>query len=152
MTNVTFYLLEQTDSEQSAHWLVACELAAKCYRNRQKCVVMCADKSSAESFDEMLWQQPLDSFVAHNLNGEGPKGGAPVEISWLAVTSSQRPVLINLADTLPADANRFRQIFDFVPAEESAKQRARERYKQYRAAGLNMHTLPASSINEKSDG
>ncbi|GAA0858669.1 DNA polymerase III subunit chi [Aliiglaciecola litoralis] len=152
MTDVTFYLLDKADEAQPAHWLLACQLAARCYRKRQKCIVMCSDKASAEAFDELLWQQPLDSFVPHNLTGEGPKGGAPVEISWQSAETAQRPTVINLADALPERLQSYRQIFDFVPAEESAKQRARDRYKHYRAAGMTMHTLPASSIDEKTDG
>lgn len=152
MTDVTFYMLEQPDETHPAHWLIACQLAARCYRNKQRCIVMCTDKASAEAFDELLWQQPLDSFVPHNLTGEGPKGGAPIEISWQSAQTAQRPALINLAESLPERSPSYRQIFDFVPAEDTAKQQARDRYKHYRAAGLTMHTLPASSITEKNDG
>ncbi|MDC0603385.1 DNA polymerase III subunit chi [Aliiglaciecola sp.] len=152
MTNVTFYILEQQDNEQPQHWLLACQLAKECFRKKQRCIVRCADQQSAEAFDELLWQRPLDAFVPHNMTGEGPKGGAAVEISWQDANTGPRPVLINLLDEMPNDASRFRQIFDFVPSEESAKQQARERYKHYRAAGLNMQTLPASSIKENIDG
>ncbi|MFA3791858.1 DNA polymerase III subunit chi [Aliiglaciecola sp. SL4] len=152
MTDVTFYMLEKADEEHPAHWLTACELAAKSYRNKRRCLIICDDKKAAEAFDELLWQQPLDAFVPHNLSGEGPNGGAPVEISWQVNNSANRPVVINLGSKVPSDTQRCKQIFDFVPTEETAKQQARERYKQYRAAGLTMHNLPASSINENQHG
>ena len=84
MSNVTFYLLDETDDthQQPAHFALACLLATRSYRNKQKCLVYCQDQSQAEQFDELLWQLPNDAFVPHNLAGEGPVGGAPVEICW----------------------------------------------------------------------
>lgn len=152
MTQVTFYLLEQTDQEHPAHWLVACQLAASHFRSRRRVLVLCQDKSSAEAFDNLLWQQPLDGFVPHNLTGEGPANGAPVEICWQLPQLLNRPILINLADEMPQQCQRFQQIIDFVPSEDKAKQQARERYKQYRTAGFNLATEAASSINEKHHG
>jgi DNA polymerase-3 subunit chi len=150
MSNVTFYLLDETAEthQQPAHFALACLLATRCYRQKQKCIVYCQDQQQAEQFDELLWQLPNDAFVPHNLAGEGPVGGAPVEICWQAPSQFNRPVLINLTDTIPAFHQRFRHIIDFVPALEVLKIQARERYKLYRAAGNHLDTLPASSINE----
>ena len=140
---------EVDDSSQLAgHLVLACDLATRCFRNKQRCLVYCQDQALAEQFDEMLWQLPTDSFVPHNLAGEGPAGGAPVEISWQMPAQFNRPVLINLTANMPEFHQRFGQIYDFVPAEEQLKQQARERYKHYRAAGHQLETLPATSINE----
>ena len=54
----------------------------------------------AEQIDEMLWAFDSDSFVPHNLVGEGPKQGAAVEISYQA-PQGRRPCLINLTSTVP---------------------------------------------------
>lgn len=143
MANVTFLLLEQDGEQQRL--LHACKLAAQHYRNRQRVLVRCNDKPGAEAFDELLWQQPSDAFVPHNLTGEGPANGAPVEIAWQTASVANRPILINLTDTMPEDAGRFRQIFDFVPNEADLKQQARERYKHYRAAGHQLATQAANS-------
>lgn len=74
MSNVTFYLLDETDDthQQPAHFALACLLATRSYRHKQKCLVYCQDQSQAEQFDELLWQLPNDAFVPHNLAGEGP--------------------------------------------------------------------------------
>lgn len=150
MSQVTFFLLDQDNSEQQLE--IACALAAQSYRARKKCLVLCEEQTIAEQFDELLWALPADGFVPHNLTGEGPQNGTPVEISWQAPTQFSRQVLINLTNTMPESASRFRQIYDFVPAEEHAKQQARERYKHYRAAGHQLDTRPASSVNESNDG
>jgi DNA polymerase-3 subunit chi len=150
MPNVTFYLLDETDErhQQPAHFALACLLATRSYRQKQKCLVYCQDQKQAEQFDELLWQLPNDAFVPHNLTGEGPLGGAPVEICWQTPNQFNRSVLINLAENIPDFHQRFRQVIDFVPAKEQLKPLARERYKQYRAAGCQLDTLVASSINE----
>ena len=150
MAKVSFYLLdEQTEnSAEHAQLALACLVAARCFRQKQKCVVFCQNKQQAEQFDELLWQLPSDSFVPHNLAGEGPVGGAPVEIHWQTLTQFSRAILINLAELLPEFHARFKQIYDFVPADESLKLMARERYKHYRAAGHQLETLAANSIEE----
>ena len=150
MSHVRFYLLDETQqvNQQPAHFALACLLATRSYRQKQKCLVFCENQQQAEQFDELLWQLPNDAFVPHNLTGEGPVGGAPVEICWQTPSQFNRPVLINLAETIPEFHQRFRQVIDFVPADEQQKLQARERYKHYRAAGNQLDTLPASSINE----
>tara|TARA_R110000868_G_scaffold59624_4_gene182963 strand:+ start:389 stop:844 length:456 start_codon:yes stop_codon:yes gene_type:complete len=150
MAKVSFYLLdEQTAiSPQTALLNLACLVAARCFRQKQKCLVFCQDKQQAEQFDELLWQLPSNSFVPHNLAGEGPVGGAPVEIHWQSPQQFSRAILINLAEQLPEFHGRFKQIYDFVPSEETQKLLARERYKHYRAAGHQLETLAANSIEE----
>ena len=150
MPNVTFYLLDETDErhQQPAHFALACLLATRSYRQKQKCLVYCQDQKQAEQFDELLWQLPNDAFVPHTLAGEGTVGGAPVEICWQNPNQFNRSIRINLADNIPDFHQRFRQLIDFFPAKEQLKPLATERYNQYIAAACQLDTLAASSINE----
>ncbi|MDF2178622.1 DNA polymerase III subunit chi [Aliiglaciecola sp. CAU 1673] len=149
MAEVIFYLLDEEQNDaQPAPLALACRLAAQAYRSKQACLVLCEDKQQAEAVDELLWQLPVDAFVPHNLTGEGPPKGTPVEIAWQGSSRSNKPVLINLASQLPEGHQRFKRIFDFVPADDQQKQQARERYKQYRGAGHQLDTRPANSIEE----
>ncbi|NVP00869.1 DNA polymerase III subunit chi, partial [Photobacterium damselae subsp. damselae] len=71
-------------------------------------------------------------------------GGAPVEIGWGQLRhSGRRNVLINLAKNAPNFAVTFVQVVDFVPCDEKLKQLARERYKIYRLAGIQLTTANA---------
>jgi DNA polymerase III subunit chi len=150
---VSFYLLSDASSANDdaknelstapAHFALACRLCADLYRAKQRVFVYTADQQHAEAFDELLWQFDAERFVPHNLAGEGPKYGAPVEIGWQA-PKQNRQVLINLASDIPAFANRFSQIIEFVPTAEALKVQARERYKQYRQLGINPQTITAS--------
>ena len=76
-----------------------------------------------------------------NLAGEGPRGGAPVEIAWPEKrNSSPRDLLISLRVGFADFATAFTEVIDFVPYEDSLKQSARDRYKAYRVAGFNLNT------------
>ena len=145
---VNFYLLDETAPQNElstapAHFALACQLCADLYRAKQRVFVYTADQQQAEAFDELLWQFDAERFVPHNLSGEGPRYGAPVEISWQAPRQN-RPVLVNLADTVPAFANRFNQIIEFVPADAQLKAQARERFKHYRQLGVTPQTVNAN--------
>ncbi|MDC8832509.1 DNA polymerase III subunit chi [Alteromonas gilva] len=121
----------------------ACELTAELYAQKKKSVVLCVDQAQAEAIDELLWQLPAARFVPHNLTGEGPPGGAPVEIVWQQSALSRKQCLINLSGQMIDNPNQYQQVIDFVPVEEAAKQQARQRYKQFQQAGCQMQFLPA---------
>ena len=139
MTAVTFYLMNEGGEATVAS--LSCNLAAHFFRQKQRVLVYCQSQEQAEDVDELLWQLPVDGFVPHNLTGEGPEAGAPVEITWQPPKNRSRAVCINLHPECPSFTGQFRTLIDFVPAEEQLKQQARERYKQYRAAGHQLETI-----------
>lgn len=152
MPQVVFYLLPETPQAPSAPALLssACRLAERCYLDKEKVYILATDQHQAEAVDELLFSFDPDSFVPHNLTGEGPAGGAPVEIGCEA-PKGQRSVLINLCPQAPTFAVKSRLIIDFVPADDAGKQLARERYKQYRTAGLAIDTYDLAAPNSTSD-
>ncbi|MEZ9522593.1 DNA polymerase III subunit chi [Enterovibrio norvegicus] len=150
MAVATFYLVDESDTHPQQSMLEkVCQLSALYSQQGMKVYISANDKPQAENIDEQLWQLSPDHFVPHNLVGEGPRGGAQVEIGWSGVRpSGHRNVLINLAEEAAIFAPSFAQVVDFVPCEEALKQQARERYKIYRMAGRQMRTL---AMNEMSD-
>lgn len=83
MRNATFYLLDndtQHDGLSAVEQLV-CEIAAERWRAGKRVLIACENEKQALRLDEALWARPAESFVPHNLAGEGPRGGAPVEIA-----------------------------------------------------------------------
>lgn len=139
-TLVMFYILPEQQTETNAHWFQACLHAANCFRNNQRAFIFTDDQNTAHEIDELLWKFEPDSFVPHNLIGEGPQNGSPIEIGFQA-PKNRRPVLINLASEMPFFAGNYSHIIDFVPAHETLKQQARERFKQYRQAGYQLQTV-----------
>ncbi|WP_017446334.1 DNA polymerase III subunit chi [Gayadomonas joobiniege] len=141
---VTFYLLPEEGSPggPSSAQLYACQLASEYYRKRQSLFIYCAGQTQAEQIDELLWQFDPARFVPHQLQGEKSRKRPPVEVGYQASQQGFH-ILINLTDEVPEFAGQFRQIFDFVPADNSGKEKARSRYKNYRAAGYELTTQPA---------
>ena len=152
MPHVTFYLLPDEaspaqvgDGLSRAVAVLACQLTTARFRQNQTLFLLTQTQEQAEQLDEMLWQQDPHSFVPHGLSDEATVIQAPVEIGT-GMPKRSRQVLVNLADSIPAFANRFAQIIDFVPSDESQKQQARDRYKQYRALGFTLETVPAPTL------
>lgn len=151
-TQVMFYILsdEKNNDESpdisksvdandtSSAFYHACVQASHFYRQNQRVFIYTQDQNQAEQVDELLWSFDSDSFVPHNLVGEGPKQGAAVEISYQP-PRGRRPVLINLTDTVPTFADQFQFIVDFVPSNETLKQQARERFKACRQWGFQVN-------------
>lgn len=140
--NAQFFVLKQQDESQAKaddHFSLAADIAAEQYRLGQRVFIFVDNADTAHAIDETIWSFDPDSFVPHNLQGEGPKGGAPVEIGTTPPVGN-RKVLINLAAQLPDFIRRFNQVFDFVPVESVAKQAARERFKKLRQLGANITT------------
>ena len=163
-TQVMFYILcdEKSNNEKannestnvdaidtSTAFYHACLQASHFYRQNQRVFIYTQDQTQAEQIDELLWAFESDSFVPHNLVGEGPKQGAPVEISYQP-PRGRRPVLINLTETMPTFANQFQFVVDFVPSDETLKQLARERFKTCRQWGFQVDNQPVKAINAES--
>lgn len=142
MTQVQFHTLtdDRPAEEQPPGLSLACRLATDCYRAGQTVFIFTDDETLACRVDEALWQQDADSFVPHSLQDEPTAHQAPVEIGHQPPRRGKQ-VLINLSEQAPAFAGRFPQVIDFVPADATHKQLARERYKQYRAAGFTLEMV-----------
>ena len=137
-TQVMFYQLNDEPTETNSVLYHACLQASYFYRQNQRVFIYTQDQTQAEQVDELLWAFDSDSFVPHNLIGEGPKQGAAVEIGT-QMPKGRRPVLINLTTTVPEFANQFQFIVDFVPSDETLKQQARERFKTCRQWGFSVN-------------
>ena len=150
MSQVIFYILpeEQESDTQglSRHFAQACSIAAFYYLQNSKVFIYTDTQQDAFSVDEYLWQFDGNSFVPHNLLGEGPRYGTPVEISWQPPTHP-RQILINLSTSVPDFAINFQQIIDFVPFSEALKMAARTRYSTYKKMGLTLSTQTVEDGN-----
>lgn len=138
-----FYLLASETPESAAQdvLVTACQIAAIHYQQHELIYIHCNDRSQAHLMDDLLWQFNAESFIPHNLKGEGPPIGAPIEIGYDTQGPQKlRPVLINLADQAPTFAVDFGHIFDFVASDKSMKALARQRYQQFRALGIRLVT------------
>lgn len=137
LPRVDFYLLAASQPEQC--WLLACRLLEKAYSRGHRVFVLCANQAEAELIDELLWTFKDDSFIPHNLQGEGPEPPPAVQIGY------QEPIgfndiLLNLTNSIPPFYARFRRVMELVSSEESAREASRERYREYRQKRCALHT------------
>jgi DNA polymerase III subunit chi len=135
MTQTTFYHIGAAENQTTAVVEKACELAGQLYQQGKRVFIATMDVKSAEQVDELMWQRPSDQFIPHNLQGEGPHYGAPIEIGHQP-PQGRRHVLINLCHPLPLFAVNFNQIIDFIPSDTEQKQQARERFHHCRVLNL----------------
>lgn len=154
-TQAQFYLLPKevpsaNNTALDQVYLLACQLAQRAFAKQELVYIHCQDQQQAYTIDELLWQFEPQSFVPHNLKGEGPLGGAPVEIGFDRLgANKKRHLLVNLADQVPQFAVNFEQIIDFVANDDNHKAIARDRYRQYRTLGVTLMTqdLATQPIN-----
>lgn len=143
MAQAIFYVLDGLDEAQQLQFF--CQQITQRWREMRSVRVYCASQQQAEQLDEALWQQPADAFVPHNLVGEGPPQGAPVELCWPEATApARRPaVVFNLMNAI-APVGGARLIIDRVPSADADRQLARERYKAYREQRIELATQQAA--------
>lgn len=141
MTHIDFYTVDTLDAEGLL--LLACRFIEQAYKAGRRVHVQAADEASAHALDETLWAFEPTSFVPHNLAGEGPTPPPPVQIGWGDGPVRHTDLLVNLCTEVPtALFGRFSYVAEFIPAEETAKQHARDRYRFYRDRGYPLRVHP----------
>lgn len=135
---VDFYLL--SSSEASARLLLTCRLLEKAYLRGHRVFVYCNNQQEAEAVDELLWTFKENSFIPHNLQGEGPEPPPPIQIGYGDEPRNFNEILINLADQIPPFYPRFRRVIEIVAHDEAAKELSRQHYREYRSRQCELQT------------
>ena len=135
-----FYLIAKPRFREEPLRLV-CELARKAHDTGQWTLVLARDQAQAEALDELLWSFDEDAYIPHQIAGDEEDDLAPVLIAGPDTDVPLRPLLINLRDG--AVDGSFERVLEVVPADDSARQPLRERWKQYKARGfeVNKHDM-----------
>ncbi len=141
MPTFDFYIIEE--SQGNARLRLTCRLIEKAYKNRHRIYVHADTQNTAHQLDEMLWTYREDSFLPHNLYGDGPEPAPPIQIGFAVTPDKQRDILINLSLTVPAFYPQFARVLEVISNDAEIQAAGREHYKQYRADGhpINIHKL-----------
>jgi DNA polymerase-3 subunit chi len=135
MPRADFYLVGKPRFREEPLRLV-CELARKAHDAGQWTLVLARDREQAEALDDLLWAFDEDAYVPHQLAGDEEDDLTPVLIAAPDTDVPLRPLLINLRDA-PVDG-AFERVLEVVPADPSAREPLRERWKAYKARGLEL--------------
>lgn len=137
MARIDFYILpEQGDNDRRRF---ACMLAAKAWRSGHSVYVHAGSSESAADMDKLLWTFRDISFVPHALADSAEAGQVPIAIGWESGPRAAADVLINLADAIPSCSGEFARIAEIVGGGDNERQQARQRYREYRHEGHELH-------------
>jgi DNA polymerase-3 subunit chi len=141
MSRVDFYILPENGAIDRLRY--ACRLAEKAWRAQQPVYVHAPARAVAEELDDLLWTFRDISFVPHALADEDVID-APIRIGWDIAQAGAAGLIINLAEDIPEGIDGFARIAEIVGGGEAERQRARARYRSYRAAGHELfdHQIP----------
>jgi DNA polymerase-3 subunit chi len=136
MPRADFYLIGKPRFRDEPLLLV-CELARKAHDAGLWTLVLARDDAQAEAIDDLLWAFDDDAYVPHQVAGLDEEDElAPVLIAAPGADVPLRPLLINLRDEAPEGA--FDRVLEVVPADPAARGPLRERWKHYKARGLDV--------------
>ena len=136
-----FYIIDsQTEHELL---LFVCRLAEKSYLHQQSLYIQARDQKQAHQIDELLWTFKEDSFLPHNITGEGPYPPPMIQIGYQPHPMIAKDVIINLDSQVPALEKRHGRVIEIIPQIEALKQEGRLKYRHYQQQQftLNTHTL-----------
>jgi len=136
MPRADFYLIAKPRFRDEPLRLV-CELARKAHDAGLWTLVLARDADQAEALDGLLWDMGDDAYIPHQVAGDDEDDVTPVLIAPPEVDAPLRPLVINLRDA--AVEGDFERVLEVVPADDSARGPLRERWKQYKARGLDVN-------------
>ena len=136
MPRADFYLIAKPRFRSEPLRLV-CELAKKAYEADMPLLVLARDLAQAEALDDLLWDMGDDVYLPHQIAGGEEDDEAPVLIAPPEADAPLRPLVLNLRDA--AVEGGFERVLEVVPADDDAREPLRERWKQYKARGLEVN-------------
>jgi DNA polymerase-3 subunit chi len=148
MKQADFYLLSV--DKPAARWKLACQLTEKAYLEGRRVFIYCHNQDDAYHIDEYLWSFRPQSFIPHNLQGEGPLPPPAVQIGFGPEPRGFNDILLNLSPTIPDFFQRFEKIITVVNGNEQDKQYARDHYRFYKKQGFHPIAHPFEEEHHES--
>jgi DNA polymerase III subunit chi len=144
---VDFYVLKSAAARQ--RWAFACRLTEKAYLKDLKIVIVSDTLADAQALDELLWTFNDRSFIPHKMcldeQSMDPATAVHLTVETALPTAD---LLVNLAQRLPAQFQRYARIAEVIDADEERRRLGRERFKAYRDLKLPLET---HQIDETAD-
>lgn len=141
MPRADFYLIAKPRFREQPLRLV-CELARRGYDTGQPLLILARDAGQAQELDALLWAFDEDAYLPHQIAGQDEDDDiTPILIATPGVDTPDRALVLNLRDA--AFRGSCERVLEVVPAEESAREPPRARWREYQARGfeLNKHDM-----------
>lgn len=135
MPRVDFYILQDQNPPEK----FACVIAGKIFRQGLKIHIHTDTREDAVALDDYMWTYRDISFLPHQLGDSGEQPEHAISIGWNDMVPENSGVLVNLGAKIPEFAADFARIIEIVAAYDPLRSQARNRYRQYRELGYEMH-------------
>jgi DNA polymerase-3 subunit chi len=116
----------------------ACRLAAKAHSQSTRLVVYAPERKVLDEFDRSLWTFQAAGFVPHCFVDAPVADETPVVLATSGDALPHHDVLLNLGDEWPPFFASFERLLEVVGADETDKEKARERYAFYKKRGYDI--------------
>lgn len=127
MADVGFYLIQSQIRQVD----LACRICRKSIQTAQQPLLVKFDELEImQQFDALLWQFDPSSFVAHDIDNLT----SPICLS-LQLPEQFDGDCLNLGKTI-VEPQRFGRVLEIIENTDTAKAAGRERFKAYRALGI----------------
>jgi DNA polymerase-3 subunit chi len=143
---VDFYVLKSAAARQ--RWAFACRLTEKAYLKDLKIVIVSDTLADAQALDELLWTFNERSFIPHKVCLDDQSVDPATAVHLTVETAPAADLLVNLAQRLPVEFQRYPRIAEIIDADEDRRRLGRERFKVYRDLKLPLET---HQIDETAD-
>jgi DNA polymerase-3 subunit chi len=131
---VFFHHFEKTSGRDLLVYI--CRLVEKGYKQGSKPIYIHFDsENEAKEFDSLLWTFRQESFVPHTILGNPEQEKTPVIIGWDTNQIETAEALINVSQEIPRASKSTSKIHEIVGNDENKKNKAREKWKAYKANG-----------------
>ena len=147
MERADFYVLEGSDARQ--RWRFACQEIEKAFLADERVLVWLDNDADVAAFDDLLWTFADRSFIPHEPLGPGSDWDeTPVLLSCAGLPSTAPQVIVNLAAALPPGAQQALRIVEIVDGDAGRRQAGRQRFKEYRALGVEPVTHKSGAAGD----
>lgn len=135
MERADFYVLAGTNARD--RWKFACQQVEQAFLAEERVLVCLDGDDDLKSFDDLLWTFADRSFVPHEpASAESDWEETPVLLSAGMAPPSPPQVIINLSGKLPPGADAATRVVEIIDDDAARRQAGRERFRQYRALGV----------------
>jgi DNA polymerase-3 subunit chi len=137
-TRVDFYILETTTPSDRMRF--ACRLIEKAYKAQHRIYLLTGSASQNAEIDKLLWTFRNEGFVPHEVAQDSNNIAAPIVIGHEQPDATHSDLLVNFSSVKPANLQQFKRIIEVIDASENIRNTGRQRFSDYRAAGLKPET------------
>lgn len=135
---VDFYLIQP--NADITKDILACRITEKAYKLGHSVFIFCANQEEAHALDELLWTYKPDSFLPHNIQGEGPEPPPVIQLGYTSEPRGFNDILINMSPQCPNFYKKFLRIIEIVSNDEISKENSRKLYREYKKQGFKLNT------------